>query len=156
MDELDGRPGHVAPQFGHLSALTDARVESLSPLSCAQSEPSTPEHALASLGLRLHGADWANLMLRSNAPRRLHALPLNPLPVSPPGREACFGARSAAVAAAPLPLPAALCPVPGEYVSLHIAYPASLLPPRDGSAPVGFVSTQFVPEEKANENVPGK
>lgn len=31
MDEVVGRPGHVAPQFGHLDALQDAPTPSLCP-----------------------------------------------------------------------------------------------------------------------------
>jgi hypothetical protein len=108
----------------------------------------------AAIGLRLYGAGWVDLMLHSNGAQSLHSPPLRPMRAR--RKEACFGARSAAPVLAPLSLPAALCPAPIEHAPLHIAYPASLLQPPEGHAPSGFVSTQFVIEEKANENLPGK
>jgi hypothetical protein len=156
MDEEDGRPGHVAPQFGHLSAPSDAPMESLSPASSAQPDQNTTGPDFAVAELRLFGACWCNLVIRSNEPRRLHALPLDPLPEPPAGNETCFGARSAPATAAPLPLPEGVSLTPGEYKPLHLAYPAGLFQPGEDHSSASSVSTQFVNEEKANENVPGK
>ena len=112
--------------------------------------------AFTPLGLRLYGANWTNLLIRSYTAPTLHAPPLKPRPSRPPRNAVCFGARSASAVVPSLPVVAALGPAPGERERLHIAYPAALLPPWEVGVSIGSVSTQFVIEENANENVPGK
>ena len=55
MDEADGRPGHVAPQSGHLNALPDVPAVSLS----------LPFANLLTRSFRKAGANLLNLSTRS-------------------------------------------------------------------------------------------